>query len=457
MNPSFRDRPPSLDQDGRRIPLFQAEVRGVWRTRRTWVQAILIVVFLILPWIQIGGEPAILLNVWRGEFALFGLRLWAHDAPLIFFLLAGAALTLALATALFGRAWCGWACPQTVFLDGVFRRIEFWIEGNHLQRRELARAPMSIQKLWKKAAKNAAFIVVTLILTHSFLAYWVGADKVREMTSHSPGENPGTFAFVMIVSILIYLNFAWFREQLCLIVCPYGRIQSVLMDNESVTVQYDSARGEPRKQAGPGNTARGACVNCLRCVRVCPTGIDIRNGVQLECIGCTACMDACDEIMDKVKQPRGLIRYMNSKARAPRWFRPRTLLYGGFLLALSAGLAIALTTRAGTEITLLRALDTPYFQHEEAGHSWIVNSYRLHVHNESGGPLTVSIRISQASETPSAKLQAPAELTLRPGEFRMIPFTVEVPADEWENAKRKTLEIQVQNQTFEVILAGPHS
>lgn len=456
---SFRDKLSMIDDHGRRIPLFPAEVRGKWRTRRTAVQSVLILVFLALPWIRINGAPALLLDLPRREFAILGLRFWAHDGPLVFFLLALATLGLALLTALWGRVWCGWACPQTVFLDGVIRRIERWTEGTHLQRRALAAAPLSLGKVMRKTAKWVLFTAFAALLTHSFLAYFVGADRVLEMVRHDPRENWGPFVFILTVTGILLFDLAWFREQFCLIVCPYGRFQSVLMDRDSVTVQYDASRGEPRKGTAASGKDRGACVSCNRCVAVCPTGIDIRNGIQMECIACTACIDACDEIMRKVKQPEGLIRYSASKAAPARLARPRTLLYGILLAFMAGGLVFSVASRRPLELTLLRALDVPYFEKTGPdGGAWIVNSYRLHAHNQTSESLQLKVEWADPAAAGGAALQVPASvLLLKPNEFRMIPFLVEIPKSELGGRDAIPLRLRIQGQIHEVQFVGPRS
>ena len=287
------DRLASLDKMGGRLFIYPAQVRGFFRKWRTVTQIILIAIFLLLPWIKIGGQQAVLLDLPGRKFALFGVTFWAHDAPMIFFVLAILTMSLALMTALWGRVWCGWACPQTVFIDGVFRRIEELIEGNHIERRKLDDAPMDAKKFFKRSLKWILFTAVTLVITHSFLAYFVGADRLVEMVQHKPAENWTNFLIILVTSGIILFDFAWFREQFCIIACPYGRFQSVLMGPRSKNVVYDYNRGEPRKGKAPKGE-EADCVNCYRCVQVCPTGVDIRRGTQMECIACTACIDACD-------------------------------------------------------------------------------------------------------------------------------------------------------------------
>lgn len=457
MSEDFRDRPSMLDAFGTRLPLYPARAEGRWRKRRTIVHGILLAVFLLLPWIHIGGEPLVLLDFASGQFHLFGLSFRAHDGPMLFLVLGIFALGLALLTALFGRAWCGWACPQTVFLDGVIRRIEHWVEGSHLRRRELDAAPWTLGKIFKKTLKWTLFTAFCVLLTHSLLAYFFGADRVLSMMSQNPAANPGPFAFVAALTALVLFDMAWFREQFCLIVCPYGRIQSVLMDRHTVTVQYDAARGEPRRAKGLAAEKQGACVACNRCVTVCPTGIDIRNGVQLECIACTACIDACDDVMKKTNQPEGLIRHAPLSGQPVRWLRSRVLFYAVALSLLVIGLATSLATRTSLEFTLLRALGAPAIERVDSqGRTLIANSYRLHVIHQGREPLRLKVALAQAPLT-GFELQVPEMLLdFKPGESKTIPFNIEIPKA-FVPTRGGTLKLMllIQEQSHEVMFVVP--
>ncbi len=316
--PSSRCRPPrsssrsgtsvtTIREDGSRRFLFPADVSGRFARARRAVALVLIAVYFLLPWIPVGGYPAVFLDVAHRRFHLFGLTLAAQDLWLLFFLISGLGFGLFFLTALLGRIWCGWACPQTVFLDQVYRRVERWIDGDAVQRRWLAAAPWSVSKLLRRAAKHAIYLVLAIAITHLFLAYYVSIPAVWGMMRDAPADNWGTFVFIAAATGIVYFDFAWFREQLCIVLCPYGRIQSALTDDHTLVIGYDWARGEPRgKPAAPG---AGDCVGCDRCVHVCPTGIDIRQGLQLECVGCSACVDACDEVMSRLGRRPGLIRY----------------------------------------------------------------------------------------------------------------------------------------------------
>lgn len=456
MKSNAPDRPSTFDEFGDRVWLYPAEVKGYFRNLRTLTQWVLIVIFLVLPWIKIGGTQAILLDIPHRRFALFGLTLFAHDAPLFFFVLAGFVVGLIWVTSVWGRVWCGWACPQTVFIDGLFRKIETLFEGHHLKRRALDREGMSLNKFLRKAGKWSFFILATLVITHSFLAYFVGADELWLMIQRSPKENWTAFLVIVVTTGLLLFDLTWFREQFCIIMCPYGRFQSVLMDRDSMAVIYDESRGEPRK-GKQGASPAGDCVNCNRCVAVCPTGIDIREGVQMDCIACTACIDACDEIMDKVKKPRGLIRYASERSIRlktsfhPRLLKARPLITLASLLALLITFAVVLGNRDSVHIAILRAPDIPYrkIQDPVKGDRW-VNHFKLHVKNHKSEATSLSFALPPELADKDVVLIIPQNpLPLGPGEDRKLNFFVSLPEKvELPPKKQSVLVIQLETQTW---------
>jgi len=373
------ERLDTLDAFGSRNMVIPAEVQGRFRTARNVVNWLLLIVFLALPWIHINGLQAVWINIPARRFELFGQLFLAHDTPLLFFLLMTAALSLALVTALWGRVWCGWACPQTVFIDGVYRKVEIWILGKYIARRKFLNEPTTLRKVFKLAALWGTYLLISSIIAHSFIAYFTGSRELIAMIQRPPGENWSYFLIVTLVTGLLVFNFGWFREQFCVIMCPYGRFQSVLQDSNSITVMYDVARGEPRK-GSMSASPQGDCVSCNRCVQVCPTGIDIRNGTQMECIACTACVDACDEIMRKVHKPEGLIRHDSISQAPTRLMRPRILVYLALILFCVVGFSIGLVKRQDFDVTFLGAKDAPYQLLPEQK---ILNHFRLHWHNHS--------------------------------------------------------------------------
>lgn len=389
------------DESGKRLVVYPAVVKGLWHKRRMIFQWVLLFIFLAIPWMSWNGNPILLFNIPDRRFFIFGLNLWAHDAPLIFFILGIAAFGLFLVTALWGRVWCGWACPQTVFIERVFRQIEIWVEGSHIQRKKLAAQEMNAEKLTKKSIKWALYLSLAWLISNSFLAYFVGKERLFEMMAHNPSENPTSFAIMAFFFGGVLFDFVWFREQFCTLVCPYGRFQSVLMDRNSLVVAYDVKRGEPRgklKKNDP-NTDKGDCIDCNKCVAVCPTGIDIRNGTQMECIACTACIDACDDVMEKIKKPKGLISYTSERMLEGKKFllvHPRTIGYTLILLFMFSGLSYSLYKKDDLQVNQLRHSSNPYeLLKNKEGKTYLQNVVKLRVHNQSSQNYNLSIQMKE--------------------------------------------------------------
>lgn len=380
----------TINSDGSRYFLHPADVSGRWTTARRAFGIVLIAIYVLLPWIPINGSPAVFLDVEQRMFHLFGLTLVPQDLWVMFFAITGVGFGLFFATALLGRLWCGWACPYTVFLDHIYRRVERWIEGDAAARRKLDAAPWSAGKVTKRVLKQVLFAGIAAAIAHVFLSYFVSMERLYGFMQEGPLQHATAFGIVMFLTAVLWFCFGWFREQFCIIMCPYGRLQSALTDDDTINIGYDTLRGEPR---GPKGKATGACVDCRRCVQVCPTGIDIRNGLQLECIGCTACIDACDDIMTKVGRPKGLIRYdsFNGFAkRARRLLRPRIYVYCG-LAALGLG---ALSVVAGGKArpftaSVSRVGSMPF----QSDGTWVRNLYRVRVLNKRNQPATITIKL----------------------------------------------------------------
>ena len=318
----------SIHSDGSKKILHPADVSGRFTRLRRAVAAVLLIVYVSLPWIPVNGFPAVFLDVQERRFHFFGLTLATQDLWVFFFLISGLGFSLFFVTSLLGRVWCGWTCPYTVFLEHLFRRVERLIDGDAPARRQLDAAPWSPKKITKRVVKHTLYILMATGIAHVFLSYFISIKGLYAMMQLSPQAHATAFGVVVFLTVALYFCFSWFREQFCVIMCPYGRMQSALVDDNSINIGYDRKRGEPRgKVTDPG---AGACINCNRCVQVCPTGIDIRNGLQLECIGCAACVDACDDIMTKVGRDTGLIRYASLKqlnGGKTRLIRARTIFY----------------------------------------------------------------------------------------------------------------------------------
>ena len=379
----------TINEDGSRYFVQPADVHGRFTLLRRLSALFLIAVYVVLPFVRINGEPAVFLDLMHGKMHLFGITLMFQDLWLLFFLITGMGFSLFLVTAIFGRIWCGWACPETVFLDHVFRRFERLIEGDAQARRKLDNAPWTAGKLIRRGLKHGIYLFLSALIAHMFLSYFVSLPVLYGMIHRSPLENWSVFLFVVSLTGVLYFNFAWFREQFCIVLCPYGRLQSVLIDDNSIVVGYDELRGEPRGK--PGETT-GDCVDCRRCVQVCPTGIDIRQGLQLECISCAACVDACDDVMKKLGRRLGLVRHdsMNSLAGRPtRFLRPRLFLYF-FLMMIGAGVFLFATQQVKPVIvSVLRMQGSPYFRDDTT----VRNNFMMRLANKLATPQTYTISV----------------------------------------------------------------
>lgn len=421
----------SINTDGSRNYLHPADVSGRWQRRQKYIWAVLIAVYAGLPWITIGGHPAIQIDLASRHAYLFGLTFTNQDFFLMFFVVTGLGFALFVTTALFGRVWCGFACPQTVFMEGVIRKIERWIEGPRTTRIRRNEGPWTFDKTWRKVIKNLAFLVIAYLVAHIFLAYFIPARELLGVVNHSPGEHMLAFGWTMFFTLIFFIDFAWFREQTCLIICPYGRLQSALIDQDTVIVGYDAQRGEPRsKKKDEG----GDCVDCFRCVAVCPTGIDIRNGLQMECLGCTRCIDACDDIMRKVGKPEGLIRYDSQRAfeggHKVSLARPRVLLYAalGLIGLVVAGVSIA--DRDPFQANALRTQGMPYLLEGDR----IRNLYSIHLQNKEDKPITLEIRGDDTAAPSLEFLISQPSVVLQPLEDQEVPVFVYVDRSQFHGA-----------------------
>ena len=352
---------PTLNPDGTRRWLLPKLSPGRFWKRRRALAWVLIAVFALIPYLRMNGKPLILLDIARRQFTLFGATFLPTDTMLLMLLLVGIFLGIFMLTAVYGRVWCGWACPQTIYMEFLYRPIERWIEGGRGAQLRATRGKLSV----RRTVKHAVFLLLSMFLAHTFLAYFVGVDALRHWITHSPLEHPIAFLVMAGTTLLMLLDFGWFREQVCVVACPYGRFQSVLLDRRSLIVGYDQRRGEPRgMQRLRRNGSRwGDCIDCGACVVTCPTGIDIRDGLQMECIHCTQCMDACDAVMARIGRPLGLIRYTSKDELAGeprRILRPRIILYPLLLLVVWGAFGLALARREPVDVTVLRGLGTPW-------------------------------------------------------------------------------------------------
>ncbi len=390
--PSFRDKIATVDQKGKRIWMFPHKPSGKLYNLRIWVTIVYLLVFFGLPFIKVNGHPIFLVNVLERRFILFGQIFWPQDFFIFAIGMIVFILFIALFTVVFGRVFCGWACPQTVFMEMVFRKIEYWIEGDGPEQKLLAKSPWNTNKITRKAAKWLAFWLMSFIIANTFLCYLEGVDEVGKSFTE-PSKNIGGFISLSIFTTVFFFVYLWLREQVCTVICPYGRMQGVLLDSDSVIVAYDYKRGETRGKFHKNEQRTiGDCIDCAQCVKVCPTGIDIRNGTQLECINCTACIDACNKMMDAVGLPTGLIRYAseNNISQQKKWRMTwRMKAYSIVMVLLLGVLTWLLVTRTDVGFTLLR---TPGQLYQTQPNNQLSNVYNYKLLNKTFKDKVVVLR-----------------------------------------------------------------
>jgi cytochrome c oxidase accessory protein FixG len=424
----------TLNEDGSRRWIRPKPSSGAWQIRRRSVAYALIALFLAIPHLRVGGRPVMLLDLPRREFTFVGVTFLPTDTLLLMLLFVSVLIGIFLLTALFGRAWCGWGCPQTVWMEFLFRPIERLVEGGYAGSRALDKAQRHFAP--RRLLKYGIYAALSAVLGNTFLAYFVGTEALADWMQRSPFEHPTPFLVMAVVTLGVFLDFTWFREQTCLVACPYGRWQSALLDRQSVIVAYDRRRGEPRGHGtGEARAGLGDCIACNACVQTCPTGIDIRDGLQMECIHCTQCADACDAIMTKVGKPTGLIRYSSQDALAgqpPRLLRPRTVLYPVAFVLFFGGFILALATRSPAEITLLGGIGAPFAQETDGS---VRNQVRIRIANRTREAHTY--RITYVDEE-GARLIAPENPVLvRAGETVTTSVFVQQPQDRFEGGVRR--------------------
>lgn len=394
MDETFRDTIGTVTKAGKRNWIYAQKPKGKLYTARTVVSVFYLILFFTLPFLRIDGDPVFLFNILERRFILFGVTFWPQDFFIFGLGMLIFVLFVALFTVVFGRVFCGWACPQTIFMEMVFRRIEYWIEGDATHQRQLDKSPYNANKIIRKGAKHVVFFLVSFVIANTFLAYVIGTEDLFKIMTEPVSQHLGGFISLLIFTGVFYAVYSWFREQVCLIVCPYGRLQGVMTDKNSILVAYDYLRGEPRaKFKKTERQEKGDCIDCFQCVKVCPVGIDIRNGTQMECTSCTACIDACDHMMEKVNLPKGLIRYASENGIANKQklrFTRRIVSYSLVLIVLIGILAALLLTRRDIDTTVFR---TPgmLFQKQEKG--MISNLYNIKLINKTHEKVKVQLKL----------------------------------------------------------------
>ncbi len=412
---------PTLHGDGSRRWLNPALSQGrYWRRRRLLAYG-LIAFFVTLPHLRIGGKPVVLLDIAAGELTFLGHTFYPTDTPLVALLMLTAFFSIMLVTAVGGRLWCGWGCPQTVYLEFLFRPIDRLFSGTSGK----GGAPKRSLSAMLQVARFVVYLICSLFLAHTFLSYFVGTDRLAHWMQLSPRQHPQAFAVMAVATIGILYNFMFFREQLCMVACPYGRFQSVMLDRKSLIVTYDIGRGEPRHKGRAREGAGGDCIDCGHCTAVCPTGIDIRNGLQMECIHCTQCIDACDDVMRRIHKPEGLIRYSSQDALAGKphaLIRPRTMIYPILIATTSILFVWVLTTKFSFDARVIRSPGAPFTINSDRS---VQNNFQIRLVNRSQHVQRYQISMLQPAEAKAIWSDGPPEL--QPGQSLLIPLTVTLP------------------------------
>jgi cytochrome c oxidase accessory protein FixG len=383
---TFRDRPVNIDESGKRKWIYAKQPKGKWYVRRTIVGWLAIAFLVLAPFIKINGNPLMLFDIANRKFSIFGQMIWAQDSYLLALIMAVTVIFIVLFTVIYGRLWCGWACPQTVFLEMVYRRIEYLFDGNY--RNQGPNSKSTSTNYWLKIGKHASFILVSIVITNIFLNWIVGPERLFEIITSPISENWFGFVAMLALSMFYYWIYAFFREQVCTMICPYGRIQGALLDSRTIGIIYDYKRGEPR-----GAKNSGDCINCHQCVTVCPTGIDIKNGSQLECINCTACIDECNIVMKKIRKPENLIRFdsvLGVETGKRSIFNGRTYAYSAVLLILIVVLVITVSNRKPLETTMLRIPGSTFQQVDSVTYS---NLYQVKIINKTETDKNIQLRM----------------------------------------------------------------
>lgn len=395
---TFRDSVGTMEQSGKRKWVFPRKPKGKYTNYRTIVAYFLLAVFFILPFLKINGNPVLMFNILDREFYIFGMPFYPQDFSILALGAIASIVFIILFTVVYGRIFCGWICPQTIFLEMVFRKIEYAIEGDRNKQMKLAKQPWNAEKIWKRSLKWGIYIIISLIVTHFMFMYIVGKEEVLKIMKEGPLAHPTNFLVMIFFTAAFYFVFTWFREQVCTLVCPYGRLQGVLIDKQTINVYYDYKRGENRAKWKKGEdrkaAGKGDCIDCHQCVVVCPTGIDIRNGQQLECVNCTACIDACDEVMTKVGLPPGLIRYATEEEieeEKPFKFTGKMKAYTAVLVGLWVALGVLLYNRGSMEAKFIKPAGSTFVIRDGR----ISNTYNYTLLNKSNEKVEVTFKIEE--------------------------------------------------------------
>ncbi len=438
----FRDSIATVTQEGDRIWVYPKKPKGKFYNARTLFSMVLLALLYGLPFVKVNGNPLILLNILERQIILFGVPFGTHDFHLFVVAMILAVISIFLFTVVYGRIFCGWLCPQTIFMEMVYRRIEYWVEGDANKQKALNKMSWTGEKIFKKSLKHGIFYTIAFITANTFLSYIIGIDELFKIMQDPISEHATGLLAILIFSGVFYFVFAFFREQACLMVCPYGRLQGVMLDENSIVISYDHKRGEPRGVSKSEDSGLGDCVDCKACVQVCPTGIDIRNGTQLECVNCTACIDACDATMDKIKKPRGLIRYasINEIENGIRsLLTPRSIGYTVVIAILFTVLGVMMSARGDFELSILR---TPGMMYQQYDSLHISNLYDFVLTNKTFDKTPATLELenmegkikvigSDMIAQPQGVIEAKFMIVIKEADIKQLntPITIVVKAD----------------------------
>lgn len=443
----FRDSISTVDETGKRIWVYPKKPKGFFHKWRLVLSIFLLALLFAAPHIKIGGEPLVLIGILERKFVLFGQVFWPQDLYIFAFTMILMMVFIILFTVVFGRVFCGWICPQTIFMEFVFRKIEYWIEGDWTHQKKLNKQPWNAEKIFKKVAKHTLFLTISFLIGNTFLAYIIGTDALWEIQTAPLTDHLGGFIAMVIFSLTFYGVFAFLREQVCTTICPYGRLQGVLLDKDSIVVAYDHVRGESRgrfkKNEDRDEAGKGDCIDCKQCVHVCPTGIDIRNGTQLECVNCTACIDACDDIMEAVNLPKGLIRFAsesNIEGGKKFTFTRRMKSYTALLVLLLVIWGTLIGTRTNFQATILKKRGSTYQQLENG---MISNIYEIDLINKSKNSYNVDLKLEEGLDGEVNMTKSP--IVLGPEEHLKNNFIIRLNSKEITRGQKKVKIIILGN------------
>ncbi|RZJ90691.1 MAG: cytochrome c oxidase accessory protein CcoG [Chryseobacterium sp.] len=449
---TYRDSIGTMEQSGKRKWVFPKKPKGKYTNYRNIVSYLLLAVYFTVPFIKISGNPFFLFNVIDREFFIVGQPFYPQDFFILTLGAIASLLFIIIFTIAFGRIFCGWICPQTIFMESIFRKIEYLIEGDRNKQMKLDRQEWNSEKIWKRSLKWSIYVIISLIITHFMFMYIVGYEQVLSIISDGPFAHPTNFIVMILFTAAFYFVFAWFREQVCTLVCPYGRLQGVLIDKETINVFYDFNRGENRSKWRKGEdrkaAGKGDCIDCYQCVVVCPTGIDIRDGQQLECINCTACIDACDEVMEKVGLPKGLVRYASEKeieTGTPYKFTGRMKAFAIVLVLLVGFLGYLLSSRGEMEAKFIKPAGSTFFVREGK----ITNTYNYTFLNKTNDKKIVTIKVMEPARGEISS-SASSKITVDRDKITKGTINISFPEDAMKLSKQN-ITIGVYDMKGELI------